>query len=50
MRERAQHHAQLAIDALDSLPKSPAREALKLLAKYVVDPAQNRLQRVNYQV
>jgi len=48
MRGMATENASEGIEALQKLPKSPARDALCVLAHYVVHPSQDRLQRNNY--
>jgi geranylgeranyl pyrophosphate synthase len=45
----AARHGRTAVEKLEAaLPASPARDALALLARYVVDPEQSRLKRANY--
>jgi len=48
MRGMAEDSATDGIRALKSVPEGDAREALSMLAHYVVQPSQDRLQRVNY--
>ena len=48
VRERAAHHRDLAIEALACLPESESKEALVVLAHYLTEANQNRLQRVHY--
>eukprot|EP00290_Baffinella_frigidus_P013716 CAMPEP_0180163936 /NCGR_PEP_ID=MMETSP0986-20121125/30086_1 /TAXON_ID=697907 /ORGANISM="non described non described, Strain CCMP2293" /LENGTH=602 /DNA_ID=CAMNT_0022114647 /DNA_START=15 /DNA_END=1820 /DNA_ORIENTATION=+ len=48
MRRLAQYHARLALDALESLPESEARQSLALMVHFARESAQPRLSRANY--